>query len=302
MKARMASFCGLDLQRDYFSVVQYSADEQAVTLLSIQPFSAEGGGDVWKTWKTELKNQRGRLRFFSPAVICAMPAEYAVIKLIQLDTDEQHIAETIAWELGQQMSGSLDEYVWDYQETGGAPNASTRKFLTVAYRRQFVHRMAGVVRSVKLKPQIVDLDLFGLVNVFSANYVEKKKELSLLVHSEFDMTKMVLTHNGEFRDYHSFDHKTASVDPAGFARDLSAEIDRFLAVTGNTDGRPAVYITGSYFQQAVCREAFLESMLRAEMLNPFRSIKCQVKIDEQQVGEYAPQLAIAVGLALRGGG
>ena len=37
----------------------------------------------------------------------------------------------------------------------------------------------------------------------------------------------------------------------------------------------------------------------AEMLDPFRKVKCQVVIDEQQLKEYSTQLAVAVGLALQ---
>jgi Tfp pilus assembly PilM family ATPase len=301
MKVTVPSFCGLDLQRDYFSIIQYSTEEQAVTLLSIQPFSAEGGINAWKTWKNELKNSKGRLRFFSPAVICGMPSEYAVIKIITLDADEAHIAEAIEWEFGQQIIGSVDEYGFDYEEIEGAPGASTRKYLVVAYRQEQINRMAGIVRSVKLEPQIIDLDIFGLVNIFLANYTDKKPEESLLVHSESELTKLVLTRNGEFRDFHCFEHQSGSIDAAGFAMALSAEIDRFLAGAEKSDGRTGIYITGSYFQQAFSRDAFFEKVPQAELLNPFRTIKCQVKIEEQQVQEYSTQLAVAAGLALRGG-
>ena len=302
MKADTTNFCGLDLQKEYFSVIQYSTEEEAVTLLSLQPFSAGDDADVWKAWKTELKNSRGRLRFFSPAVICGMPSEHAVVKIIPLDADEEDIDGAIQWELGQQISGALDDYVFDYQEVESVLNASARTFLAVAYRRELVNRMAGMIRNVKLEPQIVDLDIFGLVNVFSANYSDRKAMTSLLVHSESEVTKFVMTRNGEFRNYHCFGHKTGSVDPAGFAATLSAEIDRFLAATENSAGRPGIYVTGSYFRQAFGREAFFEKVPGAEMLNPFRNIKCQVIIDAQQFQEYSTQLAVAVGLALRGGG
>ena len=301
MKATTTNFCGLDLQKDYFSIIQYSPEEETVTDLSIIRFSADEDTDVWKTWKAELKNSRGRLRFFSPAVICSMPSEHAVVKLIPLDTDEEQVDEAIEWELGQQISGTFDEYVFDYEEIESVSLASARTFLAVAYRRELVNRMAGIIRSVKLEPQIVDLDIFGLVNVFSANYIDRKAMTSLLVHSESEVTKFVLTRNGEFRNYHCFGHNSGSVDPAGFASALSAEIDRFLAATKNAAGRPGVYITGSYYQQSFGRDAFFEKVPDAQLLNPFRNIKCQVKIDEQQFQEYSTQLAVAVGLALRGG-
>jgi Tfp pilus assembly PilM family ATPase len=301
MKSNTSSFCGLDLQRDYFSIVQYSAEERAVTLLSIiSPFAGDVGGDGWKTWKNELKKNRGRLLSYNPSVVCSMPSEYAVIKLIPVDADEENTDETLRWELGQQIVGSLDDYVFDFEEVTSVFGDPTRKFLAVAYRNELVNRMAGMVRSVKMDPQIVDIDIFGLVNVFEANYRDKRNVPSLLVHSERTMTKFVLTHRGAFRGYHCFEHATGVYDAPAFAGLLSTEIDRFLAATGTAAASTGIYIAGSYFQQSTAREAFFEKVTGADILNPFREIKCRALIEEDQFKEYSTQLAVAVGLALRG--
>ncbi|MBN2188550.1 MAG: pilus assembly protein PilM [Chitinispirillaceae bacterium] len=301
MKTGTNSYCGLDLQRGYFSIIQYSTDERAVNDLSIhQPFSDRNGADQWKMWKNELKKSRGRLRFFSPIVICGMPAQYAVVKLVPIDSDEQRVEDAVAWELGQHIGGPIEEYSFDFQEAEAGPRAEERKVLAVAYRRELVNRMADIVRGTRMRPQVVDLDIFGLVNVFSANYSERSADTSLLVHSEPDMTKLVLTRNGGFMNCHCFEHTNASVDPAGFAAMISAGIDRFLGVSEANGRRPGIYLTGSYFQESISYEAFCERMPGAEILDPFRTIKCQVQIDEQQSKKYSTQLAIAVGLALRG--
>jgi Tfp pilus assembly PilM family ATPase len=301
MKTDTASFCGLDLQNDYFSIIQYSTDERAVTLLWLQePFSDSGGIDQWKTWKSELKKSRGRLRFFSPTVICGMPSQYAVVKLVPVDADEQRVDETVAWELGQQTGDPLEEYSFDYQEVEAGQAAAERTVLAVAYRRELVNRMADTVRSIRMRPQIVDVDIFGLVNAFSANYRDRIADVSLLVHAEPAITKFVLTANGGFGNYHCFEHKNASVDPAGFASLLSVEIEKFLRASKGMSGRPGIYMTGSFFQQQISCDAFCEKVPGAEFLDPFRTIQCQVKVDEQQSQKYSAQLAVAVGLALRG--
>jgi hypothetical protein len=69
MKSKGMGFCGLDMQKEYFSIVQYSPEEQAITLFDIHSFPAETGIDEWKTWKNELKNRGRRLRFFSPSIV-----------------------------------------------------------------------------------------------------------------------------------------------------------------------------------------------------------------------------------------
>jgi Tfp pilus assembly PilM family ATPase len=302
MKTDMTSCCGLDLQKDYFSIIQYSAAERAVTLLSIKPFSDREDAHVWKAWKEELKKNRGSLRFFNPSVVCGMPSEHAVVKLVPLDADEEHTGEAVAWELGQQIDGPLDEYVFDFQEPENGQRSAQRKALAVAYRRVLVNRMADLIRNVNMHPKVIDLDIFGLVNVFSANYRERTDTVSLLVHSESEMTKLVMTRKGGFMNFHCFEHKSGSVDPAGYASLLSSEIDRFCAVTEENTSRPDIFITGSYFQQDISRDSFFEKVPSAELLDPFRAITCQVKIDEYQIPKFSTQLAVAVGLALRGAG
>ena len=305
MKSHNTSVCGLDFQKEYISVVQYSPEENAVTLISIQPFADEAAHDAWKQREQELKSIKGRLRFFSPAVTCGIPAECAVVKICLLDANERNVDEALTWELAQQINGSLDEYAFDFEEIrpGGAAGSPTKKFLAAAYRQEIVTRLAGIARSVKFEPRGIGLDIFGLVNAFEANYPDRKSALSLLVHSERHSTKLVLTQNGSFLDFHCFEHTTAPVDSLGFATALAGEIGRFLAtakVPGDAEARAGVYASGSFFQQADVRDALFEKVMGAEMLNPFRYIKCQVAIDEQQLQEYSTQLAVAVGLALQG--
>jgi Tfp pilus assembly PilM family ATPase len=300
MKTETTSFCGLDLQRDYFSIVQYSSLERAVTLLSIQAFAEKKGATDWKIWKKELKKSRGRLRFFAPAVVFGMPSEYAAIKLVRLDPDEELVADTVEWELGQHIGGALDEYVLDFEEIGGGSASEVRSAIAVAYRKELVARASGLVRDVKMMPLVVDLDIFALINVFEANYAERTSADSLIVFSEPEKTKLVMTRGGGYRNYHCFEHSSGAVDPSGFASLLSSEIDRFASASDVKGRRPDVYITGSYFQQEITCDAFFEKVNGAELLDPFRTVKCQVKIDAQQLRKYSTQLAVAAGLALRG--
>jgi Tfp pilus assembly PilM family ATPase len=306
MKSNTTSICGLDFQMEYLSVVQYSPEENAVTLVSIQPFTPDTAKDEWRQREEELKNIKGRLRFFSPAVTCGMPSEYAIVKICPVDADERDIREALTWELAQQINGSIAEYAFDYQEIepdDGALGAVAKNFLVAAYREELVIRLAAIVRSVKFAPRGINLDIFGLINVFEANYPDKKDVPSLLVHSEQQTTKLVLARGGRFLDFHCFDHAGAPSYSNGFAAVLAEEIGRFLA-TSERSGRGkapvAVYASGSLFQQSDARDALFEKVAGAEMLNPFRYIKCQAAIDEQQLQEYSTQLAVAVGLALQG--
>ncbi len=295
MKPTTDSFCGIDFQSDYFSAVQYSLKERAITLLSIQPFPAGKRAGEWKLWRRELKNGRPRLRYFSRAIAGAIPAQYAVVKLATVDADEPSVEEALKWELAQGIAGNPDDFIFDAQEMVGITAGKTRTFLLAAYRRKLVEQAVQMVKSAGFKPQVIGLDIFGLINVFEANYRERSAAPCLLIHCEESIIKLILSRGGEFLDFRCFDTGDHVTDEIAFATAAASEIDRFCQ-----GRRPeAMYATGSWFQQVLRREAFFETIPGVELLNPFREVKCQVVIEEQQLREYSTQLAVAVGLALQ---
>ena len=301
MNPNTDSFCGLDFQRDYISAVQYSIEEEAVTLIAIQPFPSGKREERWKIWRRELKTGRRCLRFFTPAVACGMPAEYAIVKLVTLDADEEAPEEAIAWELQQTAVDPVEEFVFDFQEMAHEEGHGVRTCLLAACRRDLVDRTAEMVRNVKFKPFIVDFDIFALINVFAANYPEVWAAPNLIVHCEEEVTKLVLSHRGAFLGFHSFETAAGSLNAVESAARSAFEIDHFC-VAHLGGARPGgIYATGSYFQQPLRRDVFFERIEGTRLLDPFRAIKCQVVIDGQQLRDYSLQLAVAVGLALRRG-
>jgi Tfp pilus assembly PilM family ATPase len=304
MKSSTKSCCGLDLQKEYLSVVLYFADKRAATPVILKPLSSPAGADteIWNLWEAELKNIKGQLRHYASSIICGIPADFAVIKICSTDADEDAPREVLEWELSQQIIGSIDEYMFDFQKTADGDGASVSRYLVAAYRKEYVDRLAGMIRKIKLEPRIVDFDVFGLVNAFEANYPEKMDQPAVLVHCENRMTKLVLTKNGGFLDYHCLEHTASYIDPDPYAAAVAAEIEQFLSVSPQAHGGVpgGVYLTGSFLKADENRTAAIAAIPGAEILNPFKEIKCQLEgIDEKQLLEHSTQLAVATGLSLR---
>jgi Tfp pilus assembly PilM family ATPase len=299
MKSRYSKFCGLDLQRDNLCFVVFSNEEDAVTrMIALRIESGDPAGDRWNIWRNDLLTKKNDLKSFSrDAVICGLPSEYAQIKHCLVDGDEKEWREAVEWEMSQQIIGAPGDYSIDY-EPAGSGATGTKKYLAVAYRKEIVARTTEMLKSVRLAPRIIDLDLFGLINIFEANYPENRDDISLLVHAERTLTKLVLTTDGTFVDCLSFDH----YDEETFGELLKEKIEAFLATVpeigdGSTEN---IYLSGSYFLSAARRESVLASIAGSEMLNPFRKVLCRAPIDEHQVSEFSPMFAVAAGLALRG--
>jgi hypothetical protein len=300
MKSPANNFCGLDLQRDNISLVQFSTEENVITNIFLRTFFSDSGKDIWKTWQDELSALKsGRnSNMLQKNVVCSLPSEYAQIKHCMIDDGQKDWRESVEWEMSQQILGSRNDFVMDYELAEGVNAAGTKKYLAVAYRKELVDRTVEMLKTAKFMPCIIDLDIFGLINVFEANYPDKRAAVSLLVHTERTLTKLALTAGGAFLDYLTFDHD----DDETFTDALGEKIKGFLSTADKTSDYegPNVYLSGSYYLPSVRRGPLLEKIKGSEILNPFRKILCKAGVDQQQLQEHSPQLAVAVGLALRG--
>jgi Tfp pilus assembly PilM family ATPase len=301
MKTTRKYLSGLDIQSDYMSIAQYSPQQNAVLSVAIQPFSVNKGGDCWECAEQELKKLKNRFKFYSPEVACSLPSEQAIIKHIQLDSEEARVDELIEWELAQQIIGSIDEYSIDFQECS-SEEGNLKNYLTVAFRNVLVERFMTLLKGMKLHPQVIDLDAFAIINTFEANYRERIYTPAVIVHGESEKTKIILTRNGDFVDMDCFSYAYENLNAESYSMQLQSEINRLLALNQRIDVQPRVslYFTGSLFSQVEFRDAIFEKMGNGELLYPFRKVDCRIAIDSDQLMTYAPQLAVAVGLALRG--
>jgi Tfp pilus assembly PilM family ATPase len=301
MRTTKKYLSGLDIQSDYMSIAQYSLQENAVLSVAIQPFSVDKGGDSWECAEQELKKLKNKFKFYSPEVACSLPSEHAIIKHIQLESEETEVGELLKWELAQQIIGPIDEYSFDFQECT-SEDGNLKNYLTVAFRNTLVERFLILLKGMKLNPQVIDLDAFAIINTFEANYRERIYTPAVIVHGESEKTKIILTRNGDYIDMDCFCYTYESLNAETYSMQLQSEINRFLAMNKKIDCQPRVslYFTGSLFSQVEFRDAVFAKMGNGELLYPFRKIGCRIAIDSDQLMTYAPQLAVAVGLALRG--
>jgi Tfp pilus assembly PilM family ATPase len=302
MGARSNNISGLDFQKDYISIAQFIPDEQSVTLVAIQPIENGADGELWDKVARELKGLKGKFKFTSPDVVCSLPSEYAIVKRMAIDSDEQEPSDVIEWELSQQIIGSMDDYIFDFQEAGQSKEDGLVEYLVVAYRNQVVQKITSIARNCKLNPLVVDLDICALINVFEANYRERLSAPAIIVHAENGLSKLILAQNSNLLDFATFAYDAALIEGDLYADRLQGEIGRFLSVNGTfVSGDPiGVYLSGSFFSQSAFLETVVNTVPNSELLYPFRKLDCRIGVDEEQLKKYAAQLSVAVGLALRG--
>ncbi len=298
MTSHKDSICGIEIGTNLITVAQYSPAENAIGSIVVKPFDGPDAGDDDSVLRSELKALVADVELKKQKIVLSLPSEFAVIKKLSIDNNEQNAAEALLWELSQHIIGSIEEYSFDFEPlTGGGPGGG-KEYLAVAYRASSIRRLTALLKANKLSPFIVDLDCFALINAFEANYPESLSSPSLIVQGTEKKSKIILTGNGSLLDFDVVTHEPGLVSYDDYAALLGEYLVRLCA---RLSGRiPEIYCSGALFLQNECIDSLARKFGKAELLNPFKEVECLALREKNNVTEFAAQLAVAVGLALRG--
>jgi Tfp pilus assembly PilM family ATPase len=299
MATRAYTVCGIEIGKESLCIVQYVPSENAITNVAIQLIET-ARGPWWDNVQAELKGLVSAMKLGGEDVVCCIPSEHAVIKRLVADGNDMNPEETLEWELGQNVIGLPDEYVFDYQRVGER-GTHPATYLVAAYRTAAIERLSKTLASHKLNPLVYDLDMFAMENIFEYNYKELLSSPALLVLGGDEYTKIVLSFEGEFIDYECFRNDADVMDPARYAATISRSALRLqeLNPLHGEKRTPRIFVTGPLFTRDEFCSQCLQRLGQAEVLFPFKKLACRTISDVDQQ-KYSAHLAIAAGLALRG--
>jgi len=292
---------GIEISREHISIAQYSPSERTVVNASLvlRPFDdEETSADNILSLKTKLKKLLSDMNAGGQDAYISLPSNLAIVKKLTIDKSDDNVRQAIEWELSQQIIGSMDEYVFDYEALAGSSDGLAQ-YIAVAYKNKTLQEYVALVKSARQRPCVVDIDSFALVNVFEANYPEATSSPAVIVHGSDDSTNVILTQNRTFIDCESVDHrayKSSGASYAAFIRDLIAQ--NFVSL-GDAAVSCQVFVTGALFSHLDFTETVLSGLGQAQVLDPFAKISSSFKIPEKDMQKCIPHLAVCVGLALR---
>lgn len=300
MASNYNTISGLDINSLNICYSRCMLDDKSIANICIQPLDLDIE-DYWESVSTGLDELFKELKIPGEYVVSSLPGEYAIIKKILLDDDETDVSSAIEWELSQQLVGSIDEHEYDYQSLSGKTENNCKNYLAVGYRNTAIARLSKLLKKKKLNPLIVDLDIFALINVFEMNYSDSLSVPTIIIYSEIAKTKLILTCNGDFIDLEVLEHVNSEQSTDDFIQGLSDAIQKLTACNPELlkSGEIKTYLTGSNFYKSDITDVVMEKITSSELLFPFRNITCSAGMDENKLNEFAPQLCVSVGLALR---
>jgi Tfp pilus assembly PilM family ATPase len=159
-----------------------------------------------------------------------------------------------------------------------------------------------LLKANKLNPLVVDLDMFGLINVFEANYKEQVHAPAAIVLGNDEKSIVILTRSATLLDFDVCMHNSGALPAEEYGTKISESITRLYGPGGlSLQENPDVYCSGPLFSQTEYINSFTGKFGKAQLLDPFIKIACRAGKGEDDLKKFSPQLGVAVGIALQGG-
>jgi Tfp pilus assembly PilM family ATPase len=299
MASRGDSVFGIEIKKEHIGIAQYSPAENTVVNahLVLAPLDEADSADAGlSALKPGIRKLIAKMQAEGQDAVVSLASDCAVVKKVMLDRNESNVREAVEWELSQQVIGSMDDYVFDFQPLPD-DGADVKWFLAAAYKNELVQKIVSLLKASRLTPIAVDLDMFALINVFEANYPDLAASPAIIIHGRDDSTNIIATQNGTFVDCEIAVHRSGLSSPDSYADMLRETIAQSFPQAAST---PPLFCTGSTFSQQDFAEGVFSRLGNARMLNPLATIQSRIGLPEADLQKCLPYLSVAVGLAIRG--
>ena len=290
--------------------------------------------EVARIITTLMKN----LKLKEKRVAISISGYSVIVKKINLSVmQEKDLDEYIQTEVGQYIPFDIDDVYLDYQDLHTNTEEYDRTdVMLVAAKKEVVDGYLSMLQSAGLKVVIVDIGGFALENIYDANYsldenvalvdigatkmsinivsqgisvlardvVVGSRQLTDQIQNRFSITSDEA--EGLKMGYEPVEEKQKDLDEifantcTQWALELKKAID--LYYTNNPDmALNKIILSGGGSKVQGLDQFFAEEIgLEVEHLNPFKKIQADFKnIDQEYLKNIGPEMAIAIGLAIR---
>jgi type IV pilus assembly protein PilM len=281
-------------------------------------------------WRAARINQK--------EVSLGVSGQSAIIRKITVPMmTSEELEEQIQWEAEQHIPFDIKDVHVDYQVLRRNPEQSQMDLLLVAAKRDQINDYAQLARDARLKPIVCDIDAFSIQNLFELSRGLPADQTVALINVGANLTSLNIVANGVSaftREIANGGHAISeqiqkqlgipfelaealkcgtTETPAppqvaqiiesatdGIAAEIQRSLDFFMATSGDGD-IARIYVTGGTSKipsLAVAIER--RARVPVEVWAPTEKLSIDSKrVDAGLLGIHAPQLAVALGLALR---
>jgi type IV pilus assembly protein PilM len=255
---------------------------------------------------------------------------------------KEELAEQIPWEAEHHIPFARDDVEIDYQVVTQRNSGGQMELLLVAAKKEVVHDYAAVAREAGLSPLVVDVAAFTVQNAFEVNYQMAPGETVVLINigasisninilrdkiSTFtrDVTIGGSSFTEEIQKQLNVSHDEAEAYKVGgsqnehgvipheveriiegvaevMAGEFQRSLDFYLATSAEANVSKIFLSGGSAKVAALHRAIEKRSRLPVEVLDAWRRVALDQRLDPDFLRAHAPEAMVGVGLSLRAPG
>jgi type IV pilus assembly protein PilM len=252
---------------------------------------------------------------------------------------EAELRETLLIEAEQYIPFDINDVYLDSFILGESLERSDMMdVLFVAAKKELVDDYASAVRNAGLKPMLMDIDVFSLETMYEVNYPEAPESIVALVNAGASMININVLKDGmsifardismggrqlteriqrEFGvSYERAENIKAGANIEGidlekinyifkmaaetYVQEIRRTLDFFLSTMVNENIEKIYMGGGSGRIPGLIKLLEKQMEIPVELVNPFNNVKWDDRVfDPEYMAYIAPQMAVAVGLALR---
>jgi type IV pilus assembly protein PilM len=273
-------------------------------------------------------------KFSHKKVAAALKGNSVITKKLTVPTvDDKNFRETFRWEAAQYIQMDVDEVNMDFEILNKFEDLEQTEVVLAVAKKDLIADVVSVLESAKLKPALIDLEVFALLNSFEVNY-GIDSDVTAIVNIGHTNSIIVFVKNGlfEFSREINIGGRNAiqliqqrlgmTVDEATevirdketieFNEELQAAIKQFCEnVSFEIRNTIDMFMTSTQLPTSKCficgsvglygMRDILEENLEMEInyFNPFANIEIAKGIDTDFLNDNLYRFNVAMGLALR---
>src|SRR6266508_1086500 len=255
---------------------------------------------------------------------------------------KDELVEQIPWEAEHHIPFAKDDVEIDYQVVNQRNASGQMELLWVAAKKEVVHDYAAVAREASLAPLIVDVAAFTVQNAFEVNYQMSPGETVVLINigasisninilrdkvSTFtrDVTIGGSSFTEEIQKQLNVSHDEAEAYKVGgpqsehgvipheveriiesvaevMAGEFQRSLDFYLATSAEANVSKIFLSGGTAKVAALHRAIEKRSRLPVEVLDAWRRVQLDPRLDPAFLRAHSPEAMVGLGLALRAPG
>lgn len=249
------------------------------------------------------------------------------------------LAEQVPYEAEHHIPFAKDDVELDYEVVVEQNASGQMELILVAAKKEVVQDYASVVRDAGLNPVVVEVAAFSTQNAFEANYDLGPSETVVIINVGASISNINIVRGNvslftrdvtiggnafteEIQKQLSVSQDEAEAYKVGgsydehgvvpqeveriiegvadvIAGEFQRSLDFFLATSADTEVTKICLSGGTAKVSALHRAIERRSRLTVEVIDAWRRIKIDPKLDTAYLGAHSPEALVGVGLALR---